>query len=627
MTRSPLPWLGGLLALYLVAPLCALVVQLGTSGVGGLQAPGLFGALEVSAGAATISCALIALAGIPLAYVLAHGEGRAAQVLGAVVQLPLAMPPLAAGILLLFLVGPYTVLGRLAGGHLTDSLIGIVLAQTFVASPFLVVAGRSSFASVDRALEGVAATLGHGRWARFWRVSLPVAWPGIRSGLLLAWVRAFGEFGATAMVAYHPYSLPVFTYVQFGSVGLSTTLAPVLLAVLVALVFLLLNQWRPAPRIRAGTLPAPRRPAAHAAAAAGPPLRFALRKRLGSFSLDVAHTAASRRIAIVGPSGSGKTVTLRLLAGLDRPDGGTIQFDGTAVDGIPAEARHLGYAPQEHGLFPHLTVWHHLTFGVGTDPGVARYWLDRLGLADLAHRLPAHLSTGQRQRVALGRALAANPRWVLLDEPFSSLDAPTRHAVQRDVRALQRDTGLASLLVTHDPSDAAFLADEILVIANGRFLQAGPVAAVFGHPASPEVARLLGVPNVHAGRVIAPGLIETASVRLAVASGAVRPGAPVTWCVRPEDVQITADGPCRRSRGTSSSSAGCGRSSSRSPVASTSAADRGARGGGRVAPAYDPAGAVVVWVDGAPSETGGGSDARDSPLDGGSAGRDRPNGY
>jgi len=496
----------------------------------------------VSAEAATISCALIAIAGIPLAYVLAHGEGRAIGLLGAVVQLPLAMPPLAAGILLLFLVGPYTAIGRLAGGHLTDSLIGIVLAQTFVASPFLVVAGRSSFAGVDRALEGVAATLGHGRWARFWRVSLPVAWPGIRSGLLLAWVRAFGEFGATAMVAYHPYSLPVYTYVQFGSAGLATTLAPVALAVLVALVFLLLMQWRPQPRTRAHPLPTPRGPAVHAAGPAGPPLRFALRKRLGTFSLDVAHTAASRRIAIVGPSGSGKTVTLRLLAGLDRPDGGIVQFDGDPVEGLPPEARHLGYAPQEHGLFPHLTVWQHLTFGVGTDPSVARYWLDRLGLEGLEHRLPARLSTGQRQRVALGRALAANPRWVLLDEPFSSLDTPTRQTVLRDVRALQRDRGLSSLLVTHDPSDAAFLADEVLVLSGGRFLQSGPVAAVFGRPASPEIARLLGIPNVHAGRVVVPGLIETPPLRLTVAEGAARPGERVTWCVRPEDIQITADG-------------------------------------------------------------------------------------
>ena len=540
--RSPLPWLAGLLAVYLAAPLCALVLQLGTSGLGGLRSPGLVGALEVSVGAATISCALIAVAGIPLAYMLARRKGRVIGLLAAMVQLPLAMPPLAAGILLLFLVGPYTPIGRLAGGHLTDSLIGIVLAQTFVASPFLVVAGRSSFADVDPALEGVAATLGHGPWARFWRVSLPVAWPGILSGLLLAWVRAFGEFGATAMVAYHPYSLPVYTYVQFGSAGLATTLAPVLLAVLVALGFLLANQWRPRPRTRANALPSPRKPALHAARPAAPPLAFALRKRLGTFSLDVTHTASSRRIAIVGPSGSGKTVTLRLLAGLDHPDGGVIRFDGDAVDALPAEARRLGYAPQEHGLFPHLTVWQHLTFGVGTQPGVARYWLDRLGLASLGDRRPAGLSTGQRQRVALGRALSANPRWVLLDEPFSSLDAPTRQAVLRDVRALQRDAGLSSLLVTHDPSEAAFLADEILVLADGRFLQSGPVASVFGRPASPEIAQLLAIPNVYAGHVVAPGLIETHAARLTVASDAGVPGARVTWCVRPEDIRVDPDG-------------------------------------------------------------------------------------
>ncbi|MHB8732093.1 MAG: ABC transporter ATP-binding protein/permease [bacterium] len=544
MTKSPLPWLAGLLALYLAAPLGALAVHLGTSGWAGLETPGLFAALEVSAGAATVSCAIIAAAGIPLGYVLAHGRGGGIGLLGSVVQLPLAMPPLAAGILLLFLVGPYTLIGRLTGGALTDSFAGIVLAQTFVASPFLVVAARSAFATMDPSLEGVAATLGHRPWARFWRVSLPVAWPGIRSGLLLAWVRAFGEFGATAMVAYHPYSLPVYTYVQFGSTGLTTTLAPVLLAVLVALVFLSLSAWqaRARPRIAVHRLPASRHPAVLAAEPAGPPLRFALRKQLDAFHLEVAHTAATRRLAIVGPSGSGKTLTLRLLAGLDVPDDGTVHFEGIPLHTLPAEARRLGYVPQEYGLFPHLTVWQQLTFGTGADRGIARYWMDRLGLDGLEHRLPAQLSMGQRQRVALGRALVVSPRLLLLDEPFSALDAPVREAVRRDMRALQRETGMASLLVTHDSSEAAFLADELLVVAEGRVLQAGSVRTVFGHPASARIARLLGVPNVHDGRIVAPGVIEAASVRLPVANGARRQGQRVTWCVRPEDIQVASDG-------------------------------------------------------------------------------------
>jgi molybdate transport system permease protein len=270
---------------------------------------------------------------------------------------------------------------------------------------------------------------------------------------------------------------------------------------------------------------------------------FALRKRLGTFHLDVAHTAATRRLAIVGPSGSGKTLILRLVAGLDVPDDGTVHFEGIPLHSLPAEARRLGYVPQEYGLFPHLTVWQQLIFGVGADYGTARYWLGRLELDGLEDRLPAQLSMGQRQRVALGRALVRRPRLLLLDEPFSALDVPVREAVRRDMRALQHETEMATLLVTHDPSEAAFLADEVVVLAEGRVLQTGSVGTVFGHPGSARIARLLGIPNVHGGRIVAPGLIEAPPMRLTVAIGARQLGQRVTWCVRPEDIQVGPDGP------------------------------------------------------------------------------------
>jgi Binding-protein-dependent transport system inner membrane component len=127
--------------------------------------------------------------------------------------------------------GPYAPLGLLGHGALTDSFSGIVLAEIFEAAPFLIIAARSAFASVDPVLEDVAATLGRGRLATFIKVSLPLAWPAIRAGLLLAWLRAFGEFGATVMVAYHPYTLPVYMYVAFGSQGLPAMM-PILLPAL-----------------------------------------------------------------------------------------------------------------------------------------------------------------------------------------------------------------------------------------------------------------------------------------------------------------------------------------------------------------------------------------------------------
>jgi molybdate transport system permease protein len=169
-----------------------------------VDATRLLQASLVSVGSATVATALVALGGIPLGYVLARVPGRAMAMLGFAVQLPLALPPLASGILLLFLVGYASPLGRLTNGALTDSFTGIVLAEAFVAAPFLIIAARSAFSTIDPVLEDVAATLGHRPWAIFRRVSLALAVRGIWAGLLLTWLRAFGEFGATVMVAYHP---------------------------------------------------------------------------------------------------------------------------------------------------------------------------------------------------------------------------------------------------------------------------------------------------------------------------------------------------------------------------------------------------------------------------------------
>ncbi len=217
---GPLPWLAGLLAIYLAAPLVAGAQQVALADWGSVDARALLLSCGVSIASASVAAAIIAVGGIPLGYLLARVPGRAMAGLGFLVQLPLALPPLTGGVLLLFLIGYSTPLGRLFNGSLTDSFAGIVLAQVFVAAPFLIVAARSGFAAVDPVLEGVAATLGRRPIEVFLRVSLPIAWPTILSGLLLAWLRAFGEFGATVMVAYHPYSLPVYTYVAFGSQGL-----------------------------------------------------------------------------------------------------------------------------------------------------------------------------------------------------------------------------------------------------------------------------------------------------------------------------------------------------------------------------------------------------------------------
>lgn len=541
---TPLPWLGGLLALYLAVPVVAFAIRLAGSHQRGFGTPGLLGALYVSVVTSTISVTLIAVLGIPLAYVLARSQSRLATFVGVVVQLPLAMPPLMSGILLVELVGPYTALGKAFGGHLTDSMVGVVLAQTFVASPFLVVTARSAFAAVDRSVMEHAATLGHRELARFRRVSLPIAGPGIRAGLVLSWLRAFGEYGATVVLAYHPYTLPVYTYVQFSSVGIPTTQAPTALGLMVAAAVAALGRI-PVARRRRRPSTAPLPPSVPPRAALPTPVGCDLHARLGTFSLNVDYDATSPRLAVLGPSGSGKSALLRCLAGLLGPQVGPVSYRAQPVNGIPVEDRRIGYVPQGYGLIPHLTVWQQLCFAVGADEGVAAHWLARLHLDGLENRLPSELSGGQRQRVALAQSLTRSPDLLLLDEPFSALDTPVRSELRDELRRLQREAGLSTVLVTHDPEEAAFLADEIIVLVDGRVLQSGPKGRVFAEPASPEVARLLGFRNLSPGVVRSSGQVQLGNAVVAMDTGALSVGSEVLWCVRPEQISLVDGGPYR----------------------------------------------------------------------------------
>ncbi len=499
---SPLPWLAGLLALYLIAPLVAGVQAAAEAQWKRVDYAALAHACAVSLASASSATVLTALGGIPLGFLLARVRGRAMGLLGFLVQLPLALPPLASGVLLLFLLGYNAPLGRLAGGALTDSFAGIVLAEAFVSAPFVIIAARSAFEAMDPAIEDVAATLGRGRLAVFLRATLPATRPALLAGLLLAWLRAFGEFGATVMVAYHPYSLPVYTYVAFGDQGLPAMLPVLLPAIALAFGIMVLSTMagtRRPPRTRVPTAPAaPRSPArAVPPAPTGPSgLHLAVQKRLPGFVLTAHWTSTARRLAILGPSGSGKSLTLKLIAGLERPDHGTIHIGDRDLTGLDPNLRRIGYVPQSYALFPNLDVREQLQFPADADPALADRWLERLGLTDLAFRRPAQLSLGQQQRVALARALVRPADLLLLDEPFSALDAPLRGALRRELRTLQAELPITTLLVTHDPGEALLLADEILVLSGGQPLQSGPAAQVLRRPVNELAARLLGADNV-----------------------------------------------------------------------------------------------------------------------------------
>lgn len=540
LARSPLPWLGALLALYLLLPLAGFVYTLAHSSQRGFGAAGLGSAFVVSVVTATISTAICAVLGVPLAYCLAKSRGRLATAVGVAVLVPLALPPLMAGILLISVVGPNTAIGGFFGGRLTDTMAGIVLAQTFVAAPFTIVAARSAFSSIDPALLDVATTLGLGAWRRFSAVALPVAAWGIVAGLALTWLRAFGEFGATVILAYHPYSLPVFTYVRFGGFGLSQAIAPTTLAIAAGIGLLLLTHPRHYRRRRAAPAVTP---ASFPASQGARTIAFDLDRRLGTFRLQLAYRSAAAHLAILGPSGSGKTSTLRGLAGLDGINQGDVRLGEETLSGRPTETRRLGYVPQEPTLVPGRNVWQQVTLGRHSEAAAAAFWLQRLGLGGLETRFPQELSGGQRHRVALARALCQEPSLVLLDEPFAALDPPVRQELHRELRQLQRTADFSSVLVTHDAEEAAFLAEEIIIINDGTLLQGGPVSEVFAHPARPLVARLLGVPNICSGTAAGQGTIEVGRLTIRSESIAIRDpgvaGMPVLWSVRPERIVVS----------------------------------------------------------------------------------------
>jgi molybdate transport system permease protein len=555
---KPLPWLAGLLAIYLIAPLVAGAQQLGLADWNSVETDALLHACLISIASATVATVLIAIGGIPLGYVLARIPGRAMAGLGFLVQLPLALPPLTSGVLLLFLIGYAAPIGRLLNGALTDSFYGIVLAEVFVAAPFLIVAARSGFAAMDPVLEGVAATLGRRPAQIFLRVSLPIAWSTILSGLLLAWLRAFGEFGATVMVAYHPYSLPVYTYVAFGSQGLPAMMPVLLPTLVVALVVMALSgavarkpDWLSGFWLRAmiapisvpngkESRPSPPKPRDSEGFAE---INFRLAKQLGSFHLDLEWAPRARRLAILGPSGSGKSLTLKLIAGIERFGQGSVVVDGRELSRFDPWERDIAYVPQNYGLFPHLTVSEQLRFPVGSDARVAEHWINRLGLQGLEHRRPAALSLGQQQRVALARALNRPARLMLLDEPFSALDAPLRVRLRREFLALQAEFATSTILVTHDPIEAALLADELLVLAEGRVLQRGPVNQVFMRPANERVARLLGADNVAEGIATDEhSIFIGGGVVVTIAGPPLRKGESVGWSFPPARAEITPQG-------------------------------------------------------------------------------------
>ena len=285
-------------------------------------------------------------------------------------------------------------------------------------------------------------------------------------------------------------------------------------------------------------------------------------KRFGDFvALDKVNleVRSGELLALLGPSGSGKTTLLRIVAGLDWPEEGEVQFDGEDALSRSVGERHVGFVFQHYALFRHMSVYENVAFGLRARPRRFRpdeaeirkrvmRLLDLVQLGWLADRFPSQLSGGQRQRIALARALAIEPRVLLLDEPFGSLDAKVRKDLRRWLRNLHTEIHVTSIFVTHDQEEALEVADRVVVMNKGRIEQTGTPQQVYDHPHTPFVHEFIGESIVLPVSVDARG-VQFGDQALGIDPQGVRSGAALLFA-RPFDVTIVPSSGENRLRGT-----------------------------------------------------------------------------
>jgi spermidine/putrescine ABC transporter ATP-binding subunit len=281
--------------------------------------------------------------------------------------------------------------------------------------------------------------------------------------------------------------------------------------------------------------------------------RYSPEVTVGPISFEV---RAGEFFSLLGPSGCGKTTTLRCIAGFETLHAGSIRLRGERLDNKPPHRRDVGLVFQNYALFPHLTVFDNIAFGLRLRHIQKSEIADRVGrilrlvdLPEMAARFPAQLSGGQQQRVAIARSLVLEPRILMFDEPLSNLDFKLRIQMRDELKSLQRRLGKTAIYVTHDQSEALALSDRIAVLSHGHIEQIGTPAEIYERPATTFVAEFIGSSNLIAGRIVGRGergaIIETATgLRLRCGPDAVGDsgGADVSVLIRPERIRVLAPG-------------------------------------------------------------------------------------
>lgn len=511
--------------------------------------------LWISLKTALVATIFAFLVGITAAGWMFSYSGKGRGLIDGILTLPLVLPPTVVGFLLLLLLGRNSPIGALLaklGIVLIFSWPATVIAASVVAFPLMYKTVLGAFKQVDRHLIDCARTLGASEQRIFWQILLPLAWPGVVGGTILAFARALGEFGATLMLAgsipgkTQTIPIAIFLAAEGGNMGKALIWTIVMVAIAL-LAIAAINYGSDSPNLAQSRLTnqvsfligrgssivgrwfnfsRPYLIAGNSNAIAEEKIRetpselnLNLYKKLAGFALNTQVTTNGKPLGILGASGSGKSMTLRCIAGLETPTegrivlNGRVLFDSKKKINLPSRSRRIGFVFQNYALFPHMRVARNIGFGLQDLPKEKRQqrvqkYLELMNLQGLERRYPRELSGGQQQRVALARALSTAPEALLLDEPLSALDTYLRTHIERLLIEVFSTYQGVTLFVTHKLEEAYRVCDRLLILHEGQVIASGRKEDIFERPETLTVAQLTECKNFSRVRAIDPQRVE-----------------------------------------------------------------------------------------------------------------------
>ena len=505
--------------------------------------------LKISLIATTITFFL----GIAAAYWMLGYRGKWKSIIEGIFISPLILPPTVVGFLLLVLFGKYGIFGQFLASfniNIVFTWYAAVITATVVAFPLMYKTALGAFEQIDANLIRAARTLGASEWTVFWRVSFPLAIPGIIAGTTLAFARALGEFGATLMLAGNipgqTQTIPMAIYFSVEGGSMQEAWAWALVITIVSLSGIVtVNFWQETRRRHLGVasrgvevqrcrgsrgatifkqcsvsvdnqLPTTN----YQLPITKPKLSVEIQKRLAEFELNVTFSNRDRPLGLLGASGAGKSMILRCISGIETPDAGKIElngrvlFDSQRKINLPTRDRKIGFLFQNYALFPHLTIGQNIAFGLpkATPKNkivrVVETQLAAMQLCEYANRYPHQLSGGQQQRVALARALASQPEVLLLDEPFSALDTHLRSQLEQQLIATLSNYQGVTLFVSHNLEEVYRVCQNLLVIEKGIAIANGSKHDIFERPQTLSLAQLTGCKNFSRAEIAVNGMVR-----------------------------------------------------------------------------------------------------------------------